>query len=137
MGLVSPTVTRELTLRVVQPADRALDVPVVLRYGTADPWAVHATFHIGHGQQVTWIFARDLLQRGLHGPAGHGDVRIRPLPDGATVEIALLSVDGDAVLQTAASTIVDFLRSTFWLCPRGAEAAHLDWDAVLRALLST
>ena len=50
---------------------------VVMRYDVGDPFAVRLDFDPPpHG--VNWVFARDLLMRGLSTPVGDGDVRIWP-----------------------------------------------------------
>jgi hypothetical protein len=42
-----------------------------------DPLAVALTLS-APGQQVRWVFAREVLVAGLGSPAGEGDVRVRP-----------------------------------------------------------
>ena len=61
MRVVSSTVTRELNVQVVAPIDGPSQVGVSMRYDTADPYAVHAMFRVAVDQQVSWVFARELL----------------------------------------------------------------------------
>ena len=56
-------------------------VQAVLAYNPVDPFAVTATFSSPPAGEVVWIFARDLLSRGLSGPAGEGDVHVWPSLD--------------------------------------------------------
>ena len=52
---MSSSVTCELQLRLVISGDSSLPVPAGLRYDTADPYAVHATFHTGGQDTVVTI----------------------------------------------------------------------------------
>jgi hypothetical protein len=46
-----------------------------------DPYAVRLAFRAGLEEPVEWIFARDLLSRGIQGRQGIGDGHARPSPD--------------------------------------------------------
>jgi hypothetical protein len=112
---------------------------MVLRYDTADPFAIEAVFRpLGH-DEVLWCFARELLMEGIDGPVGQGDVRVWPSTGDAAemLRIALISPDGEALLQVALREVFDFLSHTYALCPRGSEPGHLDLDRVLRELLAS
>ena len=140
MGSTSATVRRELTMDIVGRADgQRLPVPVVLRYDTADPYAVCAEFHAGLGETVVWTFARELMAQGLGSPAGEGDVRIWPseshVNDG--VLIALLSTAGAALVKAATSEVVEFLSHSDALCPFGEESTLIDLDAEVQLLLDS
>src|ERR671933_682397 len=74
---MNTTVSCELHLRLVVSSESSLPVPAGLRYDTADPYAVHATFHTGAEETVEWVFARDLLAEGLHRPTGTGPPPLR------------------------------------------------------------
>lgn len=139
MGLVSSTVTRELMAEVVTGTDGPLCVPLLMRYDTSDPFAVQAVFRSDDGHEVPWTFGRELLTVGLHRAAGEGDVRIWPWSWGEQTVLCVLlsSPDGEALIQLSATDVVDFLGSTYALCPRGRERLHLDVDSALRALLAT
>ena len=54
---MNTTVSCELHLRLVVSSESSLPVPAGLRYDTADPYAVHATFHTGAEETVEWVFA--------------------------------------------------------------------------------
>lgn len=139
MGFAPATVTRELTMEVVVPADGPQHVPVVMRYDTADPYAVCAEFHSAPGHAVAWRFARELMSNGISAPAGEGDVRIWPFSchSAGRVRIALTSPEGQALVQAATSEVVEFLSESYSLCPPGEEAGHLDVDGALKALLAS
>ena len=140
MGSPSATVLRELTMDVLdRPDGQSLPVPVVLRYDTADPYAVCAEFRATPTETVVWTFARELMAQGLSEPAGEGDVRICPSDSHAAdgVLIALCSEDGAALVRATTSEVVDFLSQSYAICPRGEEASFFDLDAALRALLAS
>lgn len=139
MRTVSSKVIRELSVRVVAPIDGPDQVGVSMRYDTADPFAVHAVFRVAPDQDVAWVFARELLTRGLDEPAGDGDVRIWPAFDAGrdVVCISLRSPDGEALLQAAADELVEFLSSAYQLCPQGREPVHLKIDRALSAFFAT
>ncbi|EFH28317.1 MULTISPECIES: SsgA family sporulation/cell division regulator, partial [Streptomyces] len=67
--------------RLITAENQELPVPATLRYRSTDPLAVCVDFPPEvslDGQGVTWTFARALLEEGLRGPAGGGDVHIWP-----------------------------------------------------------
>jgi hypothetical protein len=138
MDSVSSTVTRQLTVEVDASPDAPIQVPVALRYDTADPFAIEAIFRPQDHDEVPWYFARELLVQGLTSPAGEGDVRVWPASAGGrqVLRIALISPEGEALLETPVEEVVDFLSCTFALCPSGCEAEFLDVDRTLRALLA-
>lgn len=138
-GWMPTTVTRELTVQLVAPGDGSVSLPVVLHYDLDDPFAVHATFHTGQDEGVSWVFARELLTSGVHRPSGDGDVRVWPSwsAGAEVVFVGLTSPDGEALLQATTSELVDFLGRTYALCPEGREQEHLDIDRAIEALLTT
>jgi hypothetical protein len=133
------TVTREVTVQLVAPGDGSVALPVILHYDVADPYAVHATFRTGHGDGVSWVFARELLTLGIHHPAGDGDVRVWPSWSSGSevIFIGLTSPDGEALLQAPTRELADFLGRSFAVCPTGEEIMHLDVDAAITALLAS
>jgi len=133
------TVTREVTVQLVAPGDGSVALPVVLHYDLADPFAVHATFRTGHGEGVSWVFARELLTLGVHRPAGDGDVRVWPSWSSGSevIFIGLTSPDGEALLQATTRDLVDFLGRSHAVCAQGEEIQHLDVDAAINALLAS
>src|SRR5215213_1880431 len=92
-------VEASVQLRLVVADADAVPLPVSLRYGAADPYAVRAVFS-GDGMEVEWVFARDLLRTGLATPIGDGDVHVWPSwgTGRELVMISLTSPDGQAVL---------------------------------------
>lgn len=137
-GWMRTTVTRELTVHLTAPGDACIALPVVLRYDLGDPYAVHATFHTGQDEGVSWVFARELLSQGVRQPAGDGDVRVWPSwgVAGEMIFISLTSPDGEALLQAPVRDVVDFLARTNGVCAQGRERDHLDLDGAIEALLA-
>jgi hypothetical protein len=130
-------VTSQLDVRLVVPGDAGVPLPVTLRYDPADPYAVYATFRTPDGS-VEWVFARELLSGGLERPVGDGDVRVWPAwrAGSDVVCIALVSPDGQALLETAAGELEDFVSRMLAAVPQGDESQHLDVDAAVAALLA-
>jgi len=131
-----------LTLQLIGPRSWT-EVPALLTYEAADPFAVRITFGdsaTGPGAAddgVTWLVGRDLLRVGLDRPAGDGDVRVWPAS--ATADVLFLHLrapSGEALFELSRATLSAFLRETEVLVPAGSEAAALDLDDELAALLS-
>jgi hypothetical protein len=131
-----------LTLQLIGPRSWT-EVPALLSYEAADPFAVRITFGdaaAGPGTAddgVTWLVGRDLLRVGLDRPAGDGDVRVWPAS--ATADVLFLHLrapSGEALFELSRATLAAFLRETEALVPAGSEAAVLDIDNELAALLS-
>ena len=131
-----------LTLQLIGPRSWT-EVPALLSYEAADPFAVRITFgETAVGPEaaddgVTWLVGRDLLRVGLDRPAGDGDVRVWPAS--ATADVLFLHLrapSGEALFELSRATLAAFLRETEVLVPAGAEAAVLDLDEELAALLS-
>lgn len=117
--------------------DAPVPVKVDLSYYSHDPYAVQASFRTGNGSAVDWVFARDLLHDGLIGPAGTGDVRVRPVPGRPSrVLVELSSPSGQATFTTCAHTLDEFLHRTFDAVPGGTEYSWLDFDVALNDLLN-
>ena len=88
-------------------------VPVALRYDPeADPREVRITLP-GHHE---WVFARELLERGLRSPASAGDVSIWPCGRVQAV-MEFHSPKGVAVVQFDTRTLIRFLRRTYTATP--------------------
>jgi Streptomyces sporulation and cell division protein, SsgA len=131
-----------LTLQLIGPRSWT-EVPALLSYEAADPFAVRITFGdtgsgpAGADDGVTWLMGRDLLRVGLDRPAGEGDVRVWPAS--ATADVLFLHLrapSGEALFELSRATLAAFLRETEALVPSGSEAAVLDLDDELAALLS-
>jgi hypothetical protein len=131
-----------LTLQLIGPRSWT-EVPALLSYEAADPFAVRITFGdsatgpSAADDGVTWLVGRDLLRVGLDRPAGDGDVRVWPAS--ATADVLFLHLrapSGEALFELSRATLSAFLRETEVLVPAGSEAAALDLDDELAALLS-
>ena len=131
-------VRADLSLRLVLGGDRSETVRVRFAYSASDPWAVTAVFVTPDGE-VTWVFGRDLLEEGLAGPAGEGDVAVWPVVTGREriLYLSLASPNGSALLEADLDAVGEFLRSTYQQVPRGTELARIDLDAELAALLDS
>ncbi|HEU4513286.1 MAG TPA: SsgA family sporulation/cell division regulator [Nocardioidaceae bacterium] len=117
--------------------DGTRPVDMELRYDASCPYAVTATFYES-GVPVSWTFARDLLQLGLHEPVGAGDVHIRPDLDDygqAAVLVELRSPEGVALALLPAREVGAFVDGAVEVVRPGFESHHLDIDAELRELL--
>jgi hypothetical protein len=137
MEPTSWVVSRNLTLELIDAAGEACQLEGELEYDTADPFAIVAVFRAGIAP-IRWVFARELLAKGLFAPAGDGDVHVWPCLDSqgqAVVIIELTSPDGEALLQAASREVNEFLQHTFELVPQGTEAMKLDLDETVRRLL--
>lgn len=132
-----PAVVEKLRLELVVPGQPGLPMTADLRYDTADPYAVHATFR-AEGSEVTWVLARELLMTGLRASCGEGDVIVRPAEDDSrdSVVIQLSSPDGVAVLLADGAGLRGFLLRTCDHVPPGTESRFLDIDLKLAQLLS-
>ncbi len=132
------SITRGLALELLDANGTATPLAAELRYDKSDPYAVAACFLAGESQ-VQWVFARDLLKRGIHQPTGDGDVHIWPCLDtlghAATI-IELSSPDGEALIQARTDELYDFLAEAEALVRSGTEADHVDVDGALVQLLT-
>ena len=125
-----------LTLRLVLGGDAEILVPATLVYDALNPFAVSAVFHTSEGD-VTWVFGRDLLEDGLRGPVGQGDVAVWPSHhEGRTIVcLSLASPSGSALLEADTADVNAFLDASFSVVPMGTEMAAVDLDAELAELL--
>ncbi len=130
-------VEASVQLRLVVADADAVPLPVSLRYSAADPYAVRAVFS-GDGMEVEWVFARDLLRRGLSAPIGDGDDHVWPSwgTGRELLMISLTSPDGQAVLEAGAEDVRVFLDRTAAVVPDGEESLYLDLDAAVARLLA-
>jgi hypothetical protein len=141
-GRSLPGHTCRLTLQLIGPRSWT-DVPALLCYDVADPYAVRICFgEVGGSGDVaddgiTWLLGRDLLRSGLDRPAGEGDVRIWPSQSAADVLfLHLQAPSGEALFEASRATVAAFLRQTDALVAPGAETSVLRLDEELQALLS-
>ncbi|MGI5452019.1 SsgA family sporulation/cell division regulator [Streptomyces sp. CA-249302] len=119
--------------RLITADEQELPAPATLRYVSTDPLAVHLDFPPDvslDGTGVTWTFGRALLEEGLRGPAGGGDVHIWPCGRARTV-LEFHSPYGLALLQFDTATLRRFLLRTYAVVAAGEEELG---DAVDRGL---
>src|SRR5215218_5919382 len=122
----TPGYSSPITLQLVGPQSWT-EVPALLCYDGADPFAV----------RIAWLLSRELLQAGLEGPAGDGDVRLWPAHAATDVLfLHLRAPSGEALFELSRATVAAFLRQTEALVPSGTESALLDLDEELHVLLS-
>ncbi|MFF8382751.1 spore wall synthesis regulator SsgD [Streptomyces kanasensis] len=134
---MSAVIEQVVEARLVASAPRMDVVPAVLGYACADPYAVRMTFPASatlEGVEVVWEFSRELLAAGLEGPAGAGDVRVRPHGQDRTV-VEFHACEGVAVIHVRTGELRGFLRRALELVPAGREHLHLDLDGHLAQLL--
>ncbi len=132
-----------VTLQLVGPASWT-EVPALLLYDVADPYAVRIAFGDPAEDDVaepdpgiTWLLSRELLQAGLEQPAGEGDVRLWPARAAADVlYLHLRAPSGEALFEMSRASVAAFLRQTVALVPLGEESDRLGLDDELQALLS-
>jgi hypothetical protein len=145
MSRPTPGHTCRLTLQLIGPRSWT-DVPALLCYDAADPYAVRICFGEVGGSAgaaevsedgITWLLGRDLLRTGLDRPAGEGDVRIWPSQSAADVLfVHLQAPSGEALFEASRATVAAFLQRTDAIVAPGAETAALNLDEELQALLS-
>lgn len=143
IGLVmnsSSAVSAEVGLRLVTTSQTIVSLTGRLLYSRQDPYAVRLAFRVGLEEPVEWIFARDLLSRGIQGRQGIGDVQVRPSPGpagepGSVLDIELISPYGRARFETPAREVTDFMRRAYQVVPDGQESDYIDIDAELNHLL--
>ncbi len=134
-----------LTLQLVGPQSWT-EVPALLCYDAVDPFAVRIAFgDVGDENGavgaddggIAWLVSRELLQAGLEGPSGDGDIRLWPAH--ASTDVLFLHLrapSGEALFELSRATVAAFLRQTEALVPSGTEGTLLDLDDELHALLS-
>jgi hypothetical protein len=110
----SSTVSAEVGLRLVTTPQTIVSLTGSLFYSRQDPYAVRLAFRVGLEEPVEWIFARDLLSRGIQGRQGIGDGHVRPSPGpaggepGGVLNIELISPYGRARFGTPAREVIGF-----------------------------
>ncbi|AYG79331.1 Sporulation-specific cell division protein SsgB [Streptomyces hundungensis] len=134
---MSTVIEQPVQVRLIASAPRMETVPATLRYDPDDPFAVHMAFPAPatlEGAEVSWEFARELLEAGIEEPAGVGDVRVRPYGYDRTV-LEFHAREGVAMVHIRTSEVRRFLERTRLVVPPGREYQHLDLDGDLTALL--
>ncbi|WP_069773641.1 MULTISPECIES: SsgA family sporulation/cell division regulator [unclassified Streptomyces] len=131
------TLEQAVRARLITAEDQELPVPATLRYDSADPFAVHVDFPAEvslEGEAVTWTFDRGLLEEGVRGPAGSGDVHIWPCGRTLTV-MEFHSPLGMALLQFDTGALRRFLLRSYAVVAAGREDVGAALDRGLQALL--
>ncbi|MEU5275515.1 SsgA family sporulation/cell division regulator [Streptomyces asoensis] len=131
------TLEQPVRARLITSEDQELPVPATLRYDSADPFAVHVDFPPEvslAGESVTWTFGRALLEQGVDGPAGTGDVHIWPCGPVRTV-VEFHSPLGLALLQFDTGALRRFLLRSYAVVAAGREDVGAAVDRGLEALL--
>ncbi|MFF3466778.1 SsgA family sporulation/cell division regulator [Streptomyces sp. NPDC001984] len=134
---MSTVIEQPVEARLVAAAPRMPSIPATLRYDRHDPFAVQMSFPAPatlEGVEVRWTFARELLAAGLHGPEGHGDVRVRPYGYDRTV-LEFHAPEGTAVVHVRTGEIRRFLKATDDLVDVGLEHLQRDLDHRLAELM--
>ncbi|MFJ1705755.1 SsgA family sporulation/cell division regulator [Kitasatospora sp. NPDC088346] len=130
-----------LAVRMVFPAEYSLDDAGESPGDPGDvggPGGRHEPDRTGPdpdaGPGVEWVFARRLLAAGLDGPAGPGDVHVRPATERRTA-VELRAPEGVALLHFTTPDLRRFLWRSHLAVPEGQEALNLDPDRELAELL--
>jgi hypothetical protein len=133
------TLEQPARARLVLATGEEISVPATLRYSSTEPLAVHIGFPAEvclADEDVTWTFARTLLEAGLRGPAGAGDVHLWPCGDGRTA-VELHSPCGMALLRFDTSALRRFLLRTYAVVGAGEEDLGDIVDRGLSALFGS
>ncbi|MCP3818333.1 SsgA family sporulation/cell division regulator [Streptomyces sp. A3M-1-3] len=134
---MSTVIEQAVQARLVATEPKVESVPATLRYDREDPFAVRMAFPAPatlEGIEVSWAFARELLETGMDAPAGMGDVRVRPYGFDRTV-VEFHAAEGTAIVHVRTSELRRFLERTAALVPAGREHLFLDMDHDLAELL--
>jgi Streptomyces sporulation and cell division protein, SsgA len=137
----SSTVSAELGLRLVVPQQTIVPLMASLYYSSEDPYAIRIAFHVGLDEPVEWIFARDLLSKGIEGREGLGDVQVWPSggteagAPGSVLNLELSSPFGQAHFEAPVKDIAAFLRKTYEVVPKDRETDYVDVETELTDLL--
>src|SRR4051794_36304744 len=99
---------------VTDTAEERSAVPVALRFDpVADPSSVRMIVPVSPGSApLDWVFARELLERGLTAPATSGDVRVWPCGRALAI-VEVHSRTGVALVQFDSSALIRFLGRTY------------------------
>ena len=131
-------VTLDITVECTDDRGIRHEIETALGYRSSDPFAVAMTFATVDGDLV-WTFGRDLLIRGVDGPAGDGDVHVSPalsLTGRAMVSIELSSPDGHLVLHASTADVQDFLARSAAVVAPGTESDYFDVDMLINQVLT-
>ncbi|MGW1176386.1 SsgA family sporulation/cell division regulator [Kitasatospora sp. NPDC002543] len=128
-----------LNARLDLGGGKFIDLPVRFVYRVDEPFAVVMEFPGSDPAVGIWEFSRDLLWKGLHRPAGTGDVRISPpcrCHGRRQLRITLRGDDGTASIDVPVGPVHSWLHEQSLVrVPRGSESQPVDWDAELTRLV--
>ena len=130
--------TTQLSARVLSPGSGSLAARIHLSYDPWDPYAVVMMIRVAGGEEVRWMFSRELLAEGTHCSSGMGDVTVAPCP-AAPSDLLHMTLRNDvraAVMELRLAPIDEFLASTYELVPAGWEGMFLKVDDDVRAIAS-
>lgn len=131
-------VTRHAVMDLLVPGAReGIPVRTVWQYDSRQPYAVQVSFLTG-GEEIIWVFGRDLLRDSAQAPSGDGDVRAWTEAGlaGAALRLRLTSLDRTADLRMPRVVLDDFLELTYARVPHGSETEAWDLDEALRRLVA-
>ncbi|SNX63228.1 sporulation and cell division protein SsgA [Streptomyces sp. TLI_55] len=134
---MSITLEQPTGARLLTPDDEELAVTLTLRYTSADPLAVHLAFPAWislDGEELTWTFARSLLEEGLGSPAGVGNVHVRPY-DLTRTAVEFRAPEGVAIVLFATTTLRRFLLRSYRITEPGGEPVGPELERDLASLL--
>ena len=131
----SACVQSDWELALVLSERWAVPLQAHFTYRADDPYAVCLDFCLEPQNPVRWIFARHLLTTGLARSTGEADVRVRPGPDSALINLRLNSGGGDALFEIPVASLTAWLERTYQLVPPGHEHRFIDLDALIVHLL--
>jgi len=126
-------VQAQVMMSFVVSEELVFRIPVELRYGICDPYAVRLTFHLPGDTPVTWAFGRELLIDGVGRPCGDGDVHIAPADTEGSGDVLIrLQVGADqALFRCGTAPLLAFLDRTDRMVPLGQERSLADFDTHL------
>ncbi|MFJ9729507.1 SsgA family sporulation/cell division regulator [Streptomyces sp. NPDC101209] len=138
-GESATTLVRGVTVSVGVPGEPVVQLSAELCYDMADPYAVRLSLGAPEVESVDWVFARSLLEEGLHRPTGVGSVLVSP-PDrwhDKFVRIVVRSIEGAARIDIPVIEALEFLRQSHALVPTGGESLHIRVDHELAVLMGS
>ncbi|NUS29472.1 MAG: SsgA family sporulation/cell division regulator [Streptomyces sp.] len=134
---MSLTLEQPTGASLLTPDDEELAVTVTLRYTSRDPLAVHFVFPAWislDGEELTWTFARALLEEGMGTPAGVGNVHVRPYGPACTA-VEFRAPEGVAIVLFDTTTLHRFLRRSYTITEPGGEPVGPELEQGLASLL--
>jgi hypothetical protein len=130
-------IEHHIPLVLIDSSDAGPQLPARLAYRRSDPFAVQLSFpgFVGPGKgDLTWLFAREMLEAGLLAPVGDGDIRVAPARPGV-IRLTLRSGTAEAVLEAPRDAVERFLRASGDCVRPGREDGACDWEREWDALL--